>query len=68
MSSAVNVLTNNPNILDLIQRDVIQLNFSWNNGKLGYKSDALKISAVFGIRENVDSRRVFWNRSFMAFK
>ena len=34
MSLAVNVLTNGPKILDLIQRDVFQLNLYWINGKL----------------------------------
>ena len=32
------------------------------------KSDAVHISAVLETREHVDSRRVFWNKSFFPFK
>ena len=33
--SAVNVLTNSPNILDLTKADFFQLNFSQIHGKIG---------------------------------
>ena len=33
--SAVNVLTNSPNILDLTKADFFQLNFSQTHGKIG---------------------------------
>ena len=32
------------------------------------ESDAVQIWAVLEIREHVDSRRVFWNKSFLTFK
>ena len=35
MYSAVNVLTNSPNILDLTKADVFQLNLSQIHGKIG---------------------------------
>ena len=35
MYSAVNVLTNSPNILDLTKADFFQLNFSQIHGRLG---------------------------------
>ena len=35
MLSAMNVLTNNRKIFNVIQRHVFQLNLSWINGKLG---------------------------------
>ena len=34
MWSAINVLPNSSEILDLTNRDVFQLNLSWNNGNL----------------------------------
>ena len=55
MWSAVNVLTNSCNILDLIQKIIFQLNLSWNNAKLGYKFSRADISSVWDP----------WTRSFL---
>ena len=67
MWSAVNVLQNSPKISDMTKGDFsnsVCLELMENYDK----SAAVQIAGVFGTREHVDCRSVFWNKSFRAIK
>ena len=67
VSSPANVLPNTITILYPTKRDVSWIKVCWLLQNWD-KGDPLPSSAVFGTRRHFDSRKVFWNRSFRAFK